>query len=191
MIAWLDIETTGLDPRRDLILEVGIIITDDQLNELDSTNVVIGYPLVSLSSSGIVAERLDANGGFTRKMHTDNGLLEEVMGSMHDTWSAEQRLLQLMGPIAAREKPVMGGSSVSFDRSFLAQWMPALLETFSYRSIDVSGIRELARRWRPDLTAMEPTPRGSHRPRGDIQDSIWLARFYQDNIFNVDGSHHE
>jgi oligoribonuclease len=184
MIAWLDIETTGLEPRRDLMLEIGIVITDDQLNEVYSRSAVIGYPLVSMVKGGIIAERLDLNDGFVRNMHTANGLLADVQASQSDTWSVEQYMLDLMLPISTIEKPVMAGASIAFDRQFLAIWMPALLDTFHYRSVDVSGIREISRRWRPDLTAIEPEAGKGHRVMSDIRDSINLARFYKQHIFN-------
>lgn len=183
MIAWLDIETTGLDPDRDFLLEVGVVVTDDNLDVIAQRAVVVGYPDSSLQPDGIVGSRLDLNDGFTMRMHTDSGLLTAVRLSQHDRWSAEMILVDFMKAVSFPDKLVMGGSSITFDRRFLARSMPELLAMFHYRSIDVSTIRELARRWCPDLTAHEPVGRGTHRSIPDIEDSIELARYYREHIF--------
>jgi oligoribonuclease len=179
MIAFLDLETTGLDPRRDMILEAGIVITNDGLDVIAERTVVVGLPV----SSPMVNERLDAFNGFTRKMHTASGLLAEVAASQHTNDSAELQLVDFLAPMAMMEKPVMGGSSVHFDRRFIEQWMPNLLELFSYRNADVSAVREFARRWRPELTEHEPQAAQRHRVLADIFDSIALAKFYRQNLF--------
>ena len=129
--------------------------------------------------------RLDANDGFTRKMHDANFLMMEVQASAHDQYSAQEVLCDFMRACCGMQAPVMGGSSITFDRSFLAQSMPKLLDAFHYRSVDVTSIRELAQRWRPDLKNQEPRATAAHRVIPDIHDSIALLGFYRGAIFNT------
>lgn len=181
MIAWLDVETTGLDPELDALLEVGIIITTDQLEEVANRSVVLP---VDVSSPRLQRRLHVDNDGIVGKMHTANGLLKEVAYAVGTVWAAERQMIDLMLPVSTIEKPIMGGSSITLDRSFLAIWMPELLEQFHYRSLDVSSLREAARRWLPELTEYEPvvSKDANHRVLDDLRASIELARFYKNHL---------
>lgn len=181
MIAWLDIETTGLDPLADYPLEVGIIVTDDDLKPQAMMTQVIYWPE---AYRDYIEKRLALNDNFTWDMHTKNFLLDEVSGSSSGLALVRMELIEFMrGIIGDGAAPVMGGNSITFDRTFLSHWMPGLLEQFHYRSIDLSSVRELARRWRPDLTQHEPIAKAQHRAYPDLLDSIGLAAFYRQHLF--------
>ena len=180
MIAWLDTETTGLDPSVDFLLEVGIILTDDELHILAQFETAVSYiPMLDTA----INQQLDADDGFTRKMHTTNGLIADM------AWAPRVHLAEDMAVSFVRAhciggKPVMGGNSITHDRIFLRKFMPTLLEEFHYRSIDVSGIREAASRWSPGLEFPVRPKNSAHRVIDDLHDSIDLARFERENIFN-------
>lgn len=186
MLAFIDCETTGLEPERgDLLLEVGILLTDDDLEVIDRISVVIAQP------AELLELRLQAN-PLVREMHTTSGLFAEIAdlgepasqnsaiigARLHLTdWLAEHGYTepQSLGPMA--------GSSVGFDRRFLLQWMRALEAVWHYRVDDVSSTREQAHRWRPDLTAGEPVPLKLHRVDPDLDDTLALARYYRTELF--------
>ncbi len=167
MIIWLDLETTGLNPRRDDILELGMVITDDDLSEVARKSWVLKLsPYYPLSD-------------FIRQMHTESGLLEDCHKSSADyldTALNAAAWLQAHG-IEAGKHP-MAGNTIGFDRSFLAAHMPKFLEWFHYRSIDMSSVSELAKRWAPTLHAARPDCK-AHRALADLDNSIALARYYR------------
>lgn len=179
MIAWVDIETTGLDVDGDRLLEVGFIITDDELEELDRFSCVLYHHLGSVEVNELV-----------RQMHTDNGLWEECASS----WSlqrpqAEEFLSHRLTRALGAEKPPLGGSTVGFDRKFLEWHFPSLVsEHFSHRNIDISSVKELAKRFDPELAEREPAKREVHRVLPDIEDSIEACRYYVLGLFGWEGS---
>jgi oligoribonuclease len=179
MIGWIDIETTGLDPKTNTLLEVVLIVTDDDLNVLRGSSVVIAPPL------DIVWDRqyLDME-----VVHTENGLLTEARQHGHTLSDAAQILCDVLGTARdARDTGTpMGGSSVWFDRMFLKAYMPSFERAFHYRNIDVSTVAEMARRWRPDLYARveQEWPAGNkHRAESDLDRTLGIARFYRKELF--------
>lgn len=167
-LLWVDIETTGLDPHSGRILELGLRITDSQLNTLSEASWVVYFPRPELSNLS----------DFILELHTKNGLLFEAMKAdrteQEVEHAAESWVFTHM-PLAA-EKPPMAGSTVSFDRRWLEEHMPRVNAVAHYRSLDVSSIKLAARIWSPDLKHFED--RETHRSMPDIEDSIAELRYY-------------
>lgn len=180
-MAWLDLETTGLDPKTNTILEIGIVITNENLEAgLEWSKIIIPHQ-----------NYLDGMNDFVREMHTKNGLLEDLKsGQKPAMWvdqaetEAIKNLEVLFGFEEQQEKVPLCGSTISFDRSFLKQWMPRLDRYFHYRSIDVSSIKELAKYWYPDLKELEK--KEVHRSIPDIYESIELLKYYRANLFKTE-----
>jgi len=174
-MAWLDIETTGLEPERDEILEVGIVITTPDLEIVAEISQVVGYP------SFVIRDALGDN-EFVKEMHTKSGLLAEVEKEEQWLSDVEQLMVEFSRSQVPYKKVPLAGSTISFDRSFLRLHMPELNDYFHYRSIDVSSIRELAKLWFPELP--EPPKSEAHRSLEDIHASIKLLKYYKENIFD-------
>jgi len=172
-MVWMDLEMTGLDPDRDLILEIATIITDDALRE-----VAVG-PELAIAAPGA---QLDAMDEWNQAQHAASGLLERVRRSPHSMADAERLTLAFVKQrVEARVAPLCG-NSIWQDRRFLARHMPALERHLHYRNIDVSSIKELARRWRPDLTEGR-AKRNEHRALADIRESIAELAYYRERFF--------
>lgn len=178
MFAFVDVETTGLDLSMDFLLEVGLVITDDNLNIVESFST----PIWSMAS---IIRRAEEN-EIVREMHTANGLLAACRDREDDNvlelWRAQNIL---MGIMAKYPETPMCGSSVHFDRAMLQRWMPALEEMFHYRNIDVSTMKELAERWWPNIALSRPADRKLHRVIPDIEDSIAELYYYREYIDSV------
>lgn len=171
-IVWIDLETTGLVPERDLILEVACVITDKHLNLLAQKSLVIHQP----------PEALQALDPWVEAQHGASGLLAEVRGSGVSLAAAEEELLALVSAYCPPKACPLAGSSVCFDRRFLIRHMPRLEAHLSYRQIDVSSLKELVGRWYPD----KAYPNGSgakHRALPDILESIEELRHYRRTVF--------
>lgn len=169
LLLWMDVETDGLDPMRDHVLELGLRYTDADLNMLDS-----GCHLV-IRCDGLVAD------GFIRRMHGPNGLLDEITGAdAIDEFSAvltardyvQARLADGMRVLAA-------GSTVRFDRAFIDALSPMILKGLSHRALDVSAIDEAARMWWPHAYADRPGKTTDHRCEHCLDDSLRLAAYYR------------
>lgn len=176
MMVWVDLETTGLDPVIDHILEVGIEITDDDLNFVERYALQVKAPPLALL----------AMDQWCKTTHTDNGLLS-TMGMAWSLKAAEDKLIETMDTFFAEPpKPPICGSSVHFDRAFLTAHMPRFMARFSHRNIDCSSVKELAARWSPHLDGHidRPTAMAQHRALPDLADTIAEAKFYKDHIFN-------
>ena len=174
-LVWIDLEMTGLDPDRDVILEIATIITDGTLRELS-----VGPELAIAASQA----QLDAMDDWNQAHHGASGLIERVRGSPHSVGDAERLTLDfLKRRVAARAAPLCG-NSIWQDRRFLARHMPALERHLHYRNIDVSSIKELARRWRPDL-AEGFVKKNEHRALADIRESIAELAYYRDRFFTL------
>ena len=173
-LVWIDCEMTGLDLKRDALIEVAVLVTDGQLNVLgDGVDVVIRPP-------GSTLEGMEQ---IVRDMHVTSGLLDELDGGTTIA-AAEQQVLEYIrehSP-AARKAP-LAGSSVFVDRGFLARDMPELESHMHYRCVDVSGIKELVRRWYPRVYYASPDKTGGHRALADIRESIKELRYYRQTIF--------
>ncbi len=173
-LVWIDCEMTGLDLRADALIEVAALVTDFELNVLgDGIDVVIKPPDEALA-------QMDP---FVRDMHTSSGLLEELPGGVTMA-EAERQVLAYVGqhcPDGSR--PPLAGNTVATDRSFLARDMVELERFLHYRIVDVSSIKELARRWYPRTYFSAPAKNGNHRALADIQESIEELRYYRAAVF--------
>jgi len=175
IIVWLDMEMTGLDPAKERIIEVATILTDGQLVE-----IAVGPDLVIHQPDEVLAAMDDWN----KKHHGASGLIERVKASTVTDGDAEAQTLELLkkhcGP---KDRPVLAGNSIHQDRRFIRRYMPALDARLHYRMIDVSTVKELARRWYPQLVAKLPQKNETHRALDDIRESIDELRWYRHNVF--------
>jgi oligoribonuclease len=173
-IVWIDCEMTGLDLDHDALIEVAVLVTDAELTVLgEGLDVIIKPP----------AEALAQMGDFVRDMHTTSGLLEELDGgiTMED---AEQQVLDYIRTFVPEpRKAQLAGNSVGTDRTFLVRDMPTVVDHLHYRIIDVSTIKELARRWFTRAYFQAPAKTGGHRALGDIEDSIRELQYYRAAVF--------
>ena len=166
---------TGLDPDRNVIVEMATLITDDDL-----TIVAEGPDLVIHAT----AEELDRMEPVVRDMHTRSGLLERIQASsMTLTEAGEETLAFLRAHIPAPRTVPLCGNSIGTDRRFLAVHLPEVEDFLHYRSVDVSTIKELARRWYPEAVASAPRKAGSHRALDDIRESVEELRHYRQHVF--------
>lgn len=168
-IVWIDCEMTGLDLTRDGLVEISVVITDSDLVPIDE-----GIDLVIKPT----ADALESMGDFVRKMHTDSGLIDEWDNGLTLEDAQEQVLAYIKDRVPEKKAP-LGGNSVGTDKSFLERDMPAVIDYLHYRVIDVSSIKELARRWYPRAYFASPEKFGNHRALGDIYDSIDELRYYR------------
>lgn len=185
MLVWVDTETTGLEPTTDYLLEVGIVLTDEHLHELDSTVVVIRPDETDYDLDAIIENTNE----YVRNMHYENGLWDDVKNSGIPLEHAEnilQGFLRFHFPSDDEWGVLpMCGSTVSFDRSFLVPNMPTLAKFFGYRHIDVSTVKELVKLWFPETYDQYRTTAGepAHRPYADITTSITELKLYRDHVF--------
>ena len=173
-IVWIDCEMTGLDFKNDLLVEIACVITNAQLEQVtEGLNIVIQAP----------AERLEAMDPFVVNMHTESGLLPEIPNGV--TLEAAEELLfdYITSHIPEASKAPLAGSSVHVDRIFLQRDMPRVDSYLHYRIIDVSSVKELARRWYPKAYFASPPKTGNHRALGDILDSINELKYYRETVF--------
>lgn len=174
-LVWIDLEMTGLDPERDRIVEVAVIVTDGALERLEEgPDLVLGAAEQSLKDMDPVVV----------KMHELSGLTEAVRASTMTVEEAEGYVLEFVThhvPVA-RSAP-LAGNSVHADRAFLRRYMPALEAYVHYRNVDVSTIKELARRWYPAALEQAPRKTGGHRALADIRESIDELRYWRGAIF--------
>lgn len=173
-IVWIDCEMTGLDLDNDALIEVAVLITDFDLNQVDDGIDVLIKPEPAA---------LEQMNDFVRDMHTTSGLLEELDGGLTMA-DAEAKVLEYVRRHAPEAgKWPLGGNSVGTDRAFLARDMPQLIEHLHYRIIDVSSIKELSRRWYPRVYFNAPKKGGGHRALADITESIAELRYYREAVF--------
>jgi oligoribonuclease len=175
VLVWLDMEMTGLDPDRERIIEVATIITDGQLTE-----VATGPELVIHQSDEILAAMDDWN----KSHHGASGLIERVKASTVSDADAEAQTIAFINQhVSTKDRPVLAGNSIHQDRRFIRRYMPALEKRLHYRMVDVSTIKELARRWYPQIVAKQPAKKETHRALDDIRESIEELRFYKQQLF--------
>ncbi|MFP5322017.1 MAG: oligoribonuclease [Acidimicrobiia bacterium] len=178
MLAWMDLEMTGLDPDRHVVVEIATIITDDDLEI-----VAEGPDLVVHATDDQLAEMDDV----VVRMHTESGLLERIKASELSLEEAGAQTLTFLREHIPEARTVpLCGNSIGTDRRFLARHLPEIEAHLHYRSVDVSTIKELAKRWMPELLVDAPVKAGSHRALDDIRESIEELRFYRRALF-VDG----
>ena len=170
-IVWVDLEMTGLDTSRHVIVEVAALVTDAQLEILDE-----GLDLVVHATEDELAEMDD----FVLNMHTENGLLDEIRSSSVSIKEAEDAVLALIAKHCDPEHPApLAGNSIATDRSFIREQMPRLDAALHYRMIDVSTIKELSRRWFPRAYYNQPEKGLAHRALADIVESIQELDYYR------------
>jgi oligoribonuclease len=175
VLVWLDMEMTGLDPDRERIIEVATIITDGQLVE-----IATGPELVIHQPEEILAAMDDWN----RTHHGASGLIDRVKTSTISDADAEAQTIAFINEyVSAKERPVLAGNSIHQDRRFIRRYMPALEKRLHYRMVDVSTIKELARRWFPQVVAKQKAKNETHRALDDIRESIDELRFYRQHLF--------
>ncbi|HJQ04405.1 MAG TPA: oligoribonuclease [Nocardioides sp.] len=173
-LVWIDCEMTGLDLGADALIEVAALVTDFDLNVLgEGVDVIIKPP----------AEALDQMIEFVRNMHATSGLLDELANGVTLQEAEEQVMAYIREHCPPDSRPPLAGNTVATDRGFLARDMPALDEFLHYRIVDVSSIKELAKRWFPRAYFAAPVKRGNHRALADIQESIEELRYYRDTVF--------
>ena len=174
-LVWADCEMTGLDLRRDALIEIAVLVTDSELRVLDEgVDIVITAP----------DELLDGMLPVVREMHASSGLTEAVRTSTTTVAEAEQMVLDYLRKHVpdARTVPLCG-NSIATDRAFLARDMPQLDAFLHYRMVDVSSIKELCRRWYPRVYFSQPQKGLTHRALADIKESIRELRYYRSTVF--------
>lgn len=173
-IIWVDCEMTGLDKANDALIEVAVLVTDGDLEVLgDGVDVVIKPP----------AGALDAMDDFVRNMHTTSGLLEELDGGITLAEAEEACLAYVKEHCPEPGKAPLAGNSVGTDRAFIERDLPTFAEFMSYRTIDVSSLKELAKRWFPRVFFNTPEKHGGHRALADIRESIQELKYYREVLF--------
>ncbi len=173
-IVWIDCEMTGLDLQADALVEVAVLVTDSELTVLDDgVDVVIKPPAAALEQMRDVV----------RQMHTTSGLLAELDAGLPLDEAQQVVLDYIRSFVPEPRRAPLAGNSVATDRGFLARDMPELENHLHYRIIDVSSIKELARRWYPRVYFASPEKRGGHRALADIRESIEELRYYREALF--------
>ena len=177
-LVWIDLEMTGLDPDADTIIEIATLVTDQDLNVLaEGPELAIRHPL----------ERLEAMDEWNRSTHGKSGLWQRVLASEVDAAQAEAATLEFLAQWLPAGKSPMCGNSICQDRRFLARGMPQLERWFHYRNLDVSTIKELARRWQPQVLNGF-TKAGTHTALSDIRESVKELAHYRQFMGPMGGS---
>ncbi|MFZ0919098.1 MAG: oligoribonuclease [Candidatus Dormiibacterota bacterium] len=175
MLAWMDLEMTGLDPARHVIVEIATLLTDDELNLIAEGPDIVVHA---------TPQELEAMDDVVRTMHSGSGLLDAIQSSPISLAEAgDQTLRFLRAHISAQRSVPLCGNSIGTDRRFLAAQLPEIESFLHYRSIDVSSVKELCRRWYPDVLADAPPKQEVHRALDDIRESIAELAYYRSTIF--------
>jgi len=173
-LVWVDCEMTGLDLQADALIEVAALVTDSELNVLgDGIQVVIKPP----------AEALEQMGEFVRTMHDNSGLLPLLEDGLTMADAEERVLAYIREHVPEPRRAPLAGNTIGTDRAFLARDMPTLEGHVHYRNVDVSSLKELARRWFPRTYYNTPAKNGNHRALADIRESIEELRYYREALF--------
>lgn len=175
MLVWMDLEMTGLDPNADVIVEIATLVTDDELVIVDDgLDLVVHQP----------PEALEAMEDVVRTMHTSSGLLEAIAASTVSLDEAGRQTLEYIKRFVPEPRSVpLCGNSIGTDRRFLARYLPEIEEHLHYRSIDVSSVKELGKRWYPKECAAAPSKASTHRALDDIRESVAELRYYREHLF--------
>ena len=175
VLVWLDMEMTGLEPERERIIEVATILTDGNLTELAA-----GPELVIHQSDELLAAMDEWN----TSHHGGSGLVDRVKTSTISEADAESQTVAFINAhCSAKDRPVLAGNSIHHDRRFIRRYMPALEKRLHYRMVDVTTVKELARRWYPQVSAKQPQKKETHRALDDIRESLAELRFYRAHVF--------
>ena len=175
VLVWMDLEMTGLDPARHMIVEIATLVTDDQLNVVaEGPDLVVHQADAALAEMDLVVV----------EMHTKSGLLDAIRSSTISLADAGAQTLEFIKThvTEARRVPLCG-NSIGMDRRFLAAYLPEIEEYLHYRSVDVSTVKELVKRWYPSLNSGRPRKAGSHRAMDDVLESISEMKFYREHVF--------
>ena len=173
-LVWIDCEMTGLDLERDALVEVAALVTDSELNVLgDGVDVLVKPP----------QEAVDQMVDVVRDMHTASGLIEDFLRGGTLAEAEDAVLTYVREHVTEPRKAPLAGNSIGTDRAFLSRDMPSLESYLHYRVVDVSSIKELARRWYPRVYFASPPKNGNHRALADIRDSIDELRYYRAALF--------
>ena len=177
MLAWMDLEMTGLDPASDVIVEIATLITDDSLELVaEGPDLVVSAPQEALASMQDVV----------REMHTKSGLLDQIRASTLSLEDAGEMTLSFLKEHIGKPRTVpLCGNSIGVDRRFLAAQLPEVENFLHYRSIDVSTVKELARRWNQPAFRGAPEKAKGHRALDDIRESLDELRHYRESFFKI------
>jgi oligoribonuclease len=176
-LVWIDCEMTGLDLEVDELVEIAVVITDYELNPVD-----VGLSIVIKPD----ASALESMGEFVRAMHTESGLIEEIPNGVSVAEAEYEVLEYVLKHVPEEQRAPLAGNSIGTDRAFLTKYMPRLDAHLHYRNVDVSSIKELAKRWYPRAYFNSPAKDGGHRALADILESIRELRYYRRAIFVAD-----
>ena len=174
-LIWIDMEMTGLVPDSDRVIEIALLITDSQLNELSA-----GYELVVHQPDSV----LEAMDNWNKSTHARSGLIDKVKSSRLAEAEAESLALAFLADHVPAGASPMCGNSICQDRRFLARWMPTLEAYFHYRNLDVSTLKELVRRWKPEVMR-GLKKEGRHEALADIRESIEELKFYRKTVMTI------
>jgi oligoribonuclease len=175
MLVWMDLEMTGLDHTSDSIVEIATLITDDDLQ------IVAEGPDLVIHLPDEVLDRMDP---FVREMHTKSGLLDAIRASTTTLEEAGAATLEFIKQHVPEPMTVpLCGNSIGTDRRFLAAYLPDIETHLHYRSVDVSSIKELVKRWYPEVDAQRPHGHGTHRALDDIRNSVAELAYYRARVF--------
>ncbi|MBO1923587.1 oligoribonuclease [Thiomicrorhabdus sp. 6S3-12] len=172
-LIWIDLEMTGLDPKEHTIIEIATVVTDSQLN------VLAEGPVIAIQTA---QEELDKMDNWCVTHHGNSGLTARVQASAIDLAQAEQQTIEFLSQYVPSGKSPMCGNSICQDRRFMVEHMPKLEQFFHYRNLDVSTLKELARRWAPNVYASHEK-KGAHLALDDIHESIDELKHYRRELF--------
>jgi len=175
-LIWIDLEMTGLRPEQDLIIEIATLITDPQLN------ILAEGPVLAVKQPD---EALAAMDDWNQKHHGQSGLIQRVKDSQVDALEAQRQTLEFLRAWVDHRASPMCGNSICQDRRFLARYMPELENFFHYRNLDVSSVKEIARRWKPGILSGY-NKQSKHIALDDIKDSIEELAYYREHLFQLD-----
>jgi oligoribonuclease len=174
-LVWIDMEMTGLQPDSDRIIEIAVLVTDAQLA------LVAAGPLIVIHQPDAVLEAMDS---WNQSVHKKSGLIERVRASALDEAKAERLAIEFLSQHSPQGASPMCGNSICQDRRFLARWMPQLEAWFHYRNLDVSTLKEIVRRWKPDVLKGF-SKEGKHEALADILESIEELKFYRKTVMTI------
>ena len=176
-LIWIDMEMTGLVPETDRIIEIAVLVTDSQLN------LIAEGPVLVLHQPDEVLAAMDS---WNTSVHGKSGLVEKVKSSRLDEATAERQMIEFLKQYVSAGVSPMCGNSICQDRRFLARWMPKLESFFLYRNLDVSTLKELVKRWKPEMIKeMMKLKQGKHQALADIYESIEELKFYRKSVMTI------
>jgi oligoribonuclease len=175
-LIWIDMEMTGLVPDRDRVIEVAIVVTNARLETVAEAPVLVVHQPDTV---------LDAMDSWNKGTHGKSGLIDKVKASTFTDAEVEKQMVEFLKQHVPSSTSPMCGNSICQDRRFLARWMPQLESYFHYRNLDVSTLKELARRWRPTLLA-GLTKHGKHEALADIYESIEELKYYREHFLRME-----